>query len=237
MLISTLLSLLYMPAVQLSLQVLFCHRNIMCQYDCYADAVHVRLVIVAGIMLFVVGLCVPIFYFFIVNRVVSEYHEFLSSFDSTLHEQHWDKFVATVPSPFANFYKPYRHAYAYFECMMLFMKACMTGVLIALPSESMQQLVTTAVLQSVFSLFIARAVPFAQPLGNRILIGAQMFLLIFLTLMCASLLDPTNDAIGVLMIVLAVAFILVCGAFVALTRNENDDTAESSDESGDGFAD
>jgi hypothetical protein len=209
-----LLSLLYMPVTQQSLQAVFCHRSIMCEYDCYNEPAHNTLVVVGVVVLVVITTATPLLYAITTRGVVQQYHTYLGVYDTQLQDEHWELYTELVKTPFASLYGKYVHGHCYFECVMLLFKAVMAAFLIALAPESIEQLISVCVLQAVICLFVSVARPMLSTVGNNILVVCHVFLATVLFLTCGDLLGLDATLFGVLTVAAMCTFLVLAGSMI-----------------------
>ncbi len=207
---ATLLGIFFVPSVNLSISVLACSPNVMCIYDCYNEALHRVLVVVAGFALAIFVVSVPSLYFSIIYRTRRQFQEYLATQDSEILEEHWGSYMDVVESPFSGLYANLEYASGYFQPLSLLYRAALTFSIAWTPSESPFQLAITTVLQVLYAMVVFAKTPFRRPTVNIILGVSQFYTTLILLLRAAQLVSEDDSGVGIAMTVFSCIAVALC---------------------------
>ena len=208
----------YMPVTQLSIMAIFCRRQVMCLYDCYHDETHSALVGVGIVVLVLVTTVVPLVFVVVIFRAKAGYKKFLwGDIDSEPSEEiYWVTFIGAMRSPFTRVYGQFQPQHLYFGILMFFYKTLMSVLLVILEPESAEQLVSVVVVENLFVLLLAKQQPFLAAPCNAVVFGVHLFLLVMLGILHPLHVLTEKPAVGIVMVVLTVVFLVVCAAVLVV---------------------
>jgi hypothetical protein len=193
------LTTLYMPITRYAVIGAFCYRTIQCEFDCYNEGRHWRVVYVSAALFFCVTLMVPVILLwatatkrrqFLRNRV--EESDALVSEDAAL-EANWRQFLVLDNSPYSGAYENFKFRWGYFQSEMVLSKALCVFLALGLDSNTTAQLVCLTLLHGLHTSGVALASPYVADISNLITMSGQVFVLLTLAVNAVSRLDPDEN--------------------------------------------
>ena len=188
-------STLYLPVTRNSIQIIWCHRSVQCALDCtLTDERYRNAFIVSVVTGIVVSIMLPTYIATIIHRKREEFRLFLANNEHEDVEEEWCAFVGDDLSPYKTIYSGFEFKYMYFYVLLMVLKAVMCIPVLALPSDSIEQLAAVLAVQCTFTVLMFATSPFLLDVCDYILQIGQTYVLFTLVISCFYRADPTNAA-------------------------------------------
>ena len=162
--------------------------------------------VVTGVL---VSVMLPLYLATIIHRKSNEFRLFLAMNEHESVEEEWCAFVEDDSSPYKTLYIGFEFKYVYFYVVLMLMKAMMCIPVLALSSDSVEQLAAVLAVQCTFTLLVFMTSPFSNDVCDYILQIGQTYVLFSLVVSCFYRADPTNVAWSYILNVTAFLNLLV----------------------------